>query len=153
LTVVNQSKGVALSDGYNRVQLSTFVNGDQLVIRTDTGEELAEVAEGVAEHSSRIVKAFNAVKQVFVGDGIFTGDSSKRGASAPKGGDSRRPDTPPPATNSAAPGGGGGGGRTYLDVPFKDKDRAKAAGARFDGDRKQWYVTGDTSSVAEWLDD
>jgi hypothetical protein len=140
-------KGVALSDSYNRVQLSTFVNGDQLVIRTDTGEELAEVAEGVAEHSSRIVRAFNAVKQVFVGDGIFTGDSSKKGASTPKSGDSRRPDTPPPATNS------GGGGRTYLDVPFKDKDRAKAAGARFDGDRKQWYVTGDTSSVAEWLDD
>jgi exodeoxyribonuclease VII large subunit len=29
---------------------------------------------------------------------------------------------------------------TYLDVPFKDKDQAKALGARWDGAAKKWYV-------------
>lgn len=28
----------------------------------------------------------------------------------------------------------------YLRVPFKEKDQAKALGARFDGQRKQWFV-------------
>lgn len=31
-------------------------------------------------------------------------------------------------------------GRIYLDVPFEEKDRAKAAGAQFDGDVKAWWV-------------
>ena len=30
--------------------------------------------------------------------------------------------------------------RHYLNVPFQEKDEAKALGARFDWDRKQWYV-------------
>lgn len=29
--------------------------------------------------------------------------------------------------------------KTYLDVPYAEKDRAKALGARFDMSRKQWY--------------
>ena len=33
-------------------------------------------------------------------------------------------------------------GRTWLRVPYADKDQAKKHGARFDGDRKQWYVIG-----------
>lgn len=33
-------------------------------------------------------------------------------------------------------------GRTWLRVPYADKDHAKKHGARFDGDRKQWYVIG-----------
>lgn len=33
------------------------------------------------------------------------------------------------------------GARTYLDVPFDDKDRAKAAGARWDTDKRRWYHT------------
>jgi hypothetical protein len=31
-------------------------------------------------------------------------------------------------------------GRIYLDVPFEEKDRARAAGAQFDGDLKSWWV-------------
>ncbi len=29
--------------------------------------------------------------------------------------------------------------RTYLDVPYADKDAAKAAGARWDPTAKRWY--------------
>lgn len=29
---------------------------------------------------------------------------------------------------------------TFLDVPFKEKDEAKALGARWDGGAKKWYV-------------
>lgn len=41
----------------------------------------------------------------------------------------------------------------YLCVPFKDKDRAKAAGARWDGVARQWIVPDgtDLSKFAEWV--
>lgn len=36
--------------------------------------------------------------------------------------------------------------KTYLRVPYDDKDYAKRYGARWDPDRRQWYVTGDVPS-------
>ena len=33
------------------------------------------------------------------------------------------------------------GRKTYLKVPFEDKDTVKAAGARWDKDKKKWYIT------------
>lgn len=44
-------------------------------------------------------------------------------------------DEPPPAGIVA--------GRVYLDVPFEEKDRAKAAGAQWDTDVRCWYVQED----------
>jgi ribonuclease HI len=43
--------------------------------------------------------------------------------------------------------------KTYLSMPFKDKDRAKSLGARFDMARKQWFVPDgvDLSAFKEWL--
>ena len=42
---------------------------------------------------------------------------------------------------------------TYLNVPFADKDQAKALGARFDGAKKLWYVPkgADLSKFERWL--
>ena len=42
---------------------------------------------------------------------------------------------------------------TYLDVPFDDKDAVKALGARFDGNKKAWYVPSgkDTAPFAQWI--
>lgn len=41
----------------------------------------------------------------------------------------------------------------YLQVPFKEKDQAKALGARFDGQRKQWFVPPGMASDAfgQWM--
>ncbi|HTD09657.1 MAG TPA: DUF5710 domain-containing protein [Solirubrobacteraceae bacterium] len=41
----------------------------------------------------------------------------------------------------------------YLDVPFKEKDRVKALGARWDRDRRAWFVPAglDTAPFAQWL--
>tara|TARA_B100001564_G_scaffold269603_1_gene231205 strand:+ start:322 stop:651 length:330 start_codon:yes stop_codon:yes gene_type:complete len=33
--------------------------------------------------------------------------------------------------------------RIYLEVPFREKERAKRFGARWDPDKKRWYVRGD----------
>ena len=43
--------------------------------------------------------------------------------------------------------------RTYLDVPFKEKDAAHDAGAKFDRRSKKWYVPGgtDVAPFARWL--
>jgi len=43
--------------------------------------------------------------------------------------------------------------RQYLDVPFKQKDSAKALGARWDGAARRWYVEdgGDLAEFHAWL--
>jgi hypothetical protein len=43
--------------------------------------------------------------------------------------------------------------QVYLKVPFKEKDQAKALGARFDPDAKAWYVPHgvDVNRFARWL--
>ena len=44
--------------------------------------------------------------------------------------------------------------RVYLDVPFADKDEAKALGALWDVEAKSWYcVNGQESNFEKWLDD
>ncbi|MCP1674508.1 exodeoxyribonuclease VII large subunit [Natronocella acetinitrilica] len=42
---------------------------------------------------------------------------------------------------------------TYLNVPFAEKDAAKALGARFDGSRKSWFVPPeiDAAAFSRWL--
>ena len=30
--------------------------------------------------------------------------------------------------------------RKYIDVPYKDKERVKLLGAKYDGDNKKWYI-------------
>jgi exodeoxyribonuclease VII large subunit len=44
-------------------------------------------------------------------------------------------------------------GATYLKVPYKERETAKALGARWDPDAKQWYVPPgrDVSPFADWL--
>lgn len=43
--------------------------------------------------------------------------------------------------------------KTYLTVPFQEKNRAKAAGARWDRKKKLWFVPegGDLAKVGPWL--
>lgn len=47
------------------------------------------------------------------------------------------------------------GERIYIDVPYKDKDVAKLLGARYDGEKKKWYVPQgvDLKLFAKWLAD
>jgi Domain of unknown function (DUF5710) len=42
--------------------------------------------------------------------------------------------------------------KTYLNVPYADKDAAKALGARWDADKKKWYLpaTVDLVPFAKW---
>lgn len=45
--------------------------------------------------------------------------------------------------------------KTYLNVPFAQKDAAKALGARWDAANKKWYVPADkdVSLFAQWQTD
>lgn len=42
--------------------------------------------------------------------------------------------------------------KLYLDVPYAQKDQAKALGARWDASRKKWYIPGgvDSTPFAKW---
>jgi hypothetical protein len=44
------------------------------------------------------------------------------------------------------------GSKTYLNVPFAEKDAAKALGARWDAANKKWYVPAgkDITLFAQW---
>lgn len=44
-------------------------------------------------------------------------------------------------------------GKTYLDVPFEEKDEAKALGAKWDPDIKRWFVPQgiDVEDFSQWL--
>jgi hypothetical protein len=39
--------------------------------------------------------------------------------------------------------------KTYLNVPYENKDEAKANGAKFDFDRKEWYTDNDSQILIE----
>jgi len=45
------------------------------------------------------------------------------------------------------------GERTYINVPYRDKDIVKLFGARYDGDKKKWYVPSgvDINLFSKWL--
>lgn len=45
--------------------------------------------------------------------------------------------------------------RVYLNCPFDEKDEAKALGARWDPQKKRWYIQDvkDLSAFARWLPD
>lgn len=82
---------------FNRIQYSFFVNGDQMVFRTDNGDELRWATESVAENMEAVQKAISSIKKTVVATGVFTGDSQKKGASE------RATDSPPPASNDGTP--------------------------------------------------
>lgn len=44
--------------------------------------------------------------------------------------------------------------KTYLNVPFEEKDEAKALGAWFDGAKKRWYVRdkANLQPFVKWMD-
>ena len=43
--------------------------------------------------------------------------------------------------------------RVYLNCSFHEKDKVKALGARFDGQKKQWYIENikDTTVFSAWI--
>lgn len=43
--------------------------------------------------------------------------------------------------------------KVYLNVPFEEKDEAKKMGARWDNDKKKWYVlsTADLENFKKWI--
>ncbi|WP_045223659.1 DUF5710 domain-containing protein [Methyloterricola oryzae] len=45
------------------------------------------------------------------------------------------------------------GAKHYLEVPYAQKDQAKALGARWDPARKKWYVPGgiDLAAFSAWM--
>jgi len=42
--------------------------------------------------------------------------------------------------------------KTYINVPFKEKNQAKKLGAKWDKDEKSWYVEGDTGKFTKWME-
>lgn len=122
--------------GYPRVQLSTFITGDQFVFRAESGDQLKEAVESVAAAGDDTIKALNALKQLGVANGIMTGDSQKKGVV---------PATTAPATSTGGVPNCGCGlpmedlkekgykNRWYASKNCKNKGKDKACWAKPDG--------------------
>lgn len=84
-------------------------------------------------------------KNVDVIKGITINDSLKESAKEIAGGEGGKGDTPKPIKAAQI--------ETYLNVPFEDKDKVKLLGARFDMNKKAWYVPKgtDLKPFAEWI--
>jgi Domain of unknown function (DUF5710) len=59
------------------------------------------------------------------------------------------------ASKSGSPASGSIQSKRFLNVPFAEKDAAKALGARWDATRKKWYVPQgvDANLLSQWLPD
>ena len=114
----DDTETVVEGTSYNPLQYSGFVNGDQFVIRGSTGAEMVEHAQSLAENMEEMQKAINAFKQIVIANGVFTGDSSKKG-----NGNSRAADSPPPSG----------------DTPLCDKHGEPMKDLSGRGYRKRWY--------------
>ena len=105
-------------------------------------QELTEIADGLLSADD-----YRAKFEVFVTDivsGIKSVEISDTVRAAAKNIPEKERDKP--KTISAPV-------ETYLNVPFEDKNAAKAAGAYFDGNKKMWYVPKgkDLSAFRQWI--
>ncbi len=63
-----------MTEGFPRIQVSRMFNKDQIVVRGDSPDEVAELADGLAKASERIASALNATGQVVFAVNTFKGD-------------------------------------------------------------------------------
>lgn len=123
-------------NGYPKVQLSTFIHGDQFVFRGENGEQLQETVKSVAKTGEETVKALTAFKHVAVANGVFTGDSKNKGVakeeSVPR---ERAADSPPPGDDTPRCGCG---------VPMKDLAHKNY--------KKRWYAGDDCKTKGKGKD-
>lgn len=95
------------TEGFPGLQVSTFVKGDQLVFRANTGADLAELLKGAAENIDDIINNLVNVKQGVIAKNVFTGESNGSGKASSSGTatkstgrkatGAKAADTPPPS--------------------------------------------------------
>lgn len=102
----------------NKLQLGGTVNGDLVIIRADSAEELAALAKGLAEVADPVITDWSAFKQAALAKGIFTGDQNRKVGGSSGGG--KAADSAPPS----------GGTPTCKHGPMKD------LGNKY---RNRWY--------------
>lgn len=71
-----------MADDY-KIQINSNINGDLVNMRAQSGEELEEVLLGFAEKAGGIFKNLGDVKQAALVNGVFSGNATSPGTSAP----------------------------------------------------------------------
>jgi hypothetical protein len=83
-----------MSDDY-KFQLSKKINGDLYNLRANSGEELAQLAQGLSEHAEVFLSGLSDFTQAVLAKGILTEEpkapaAEKRTSTRSSGGSSRR---------------------------------------------------------------
>lgn len=146
------------SDGYAREELraeiASMILGDELGIGHDPGQHAAYVASWIAILQQEPMEIFRAAADAERIHGFVLGLEQQQTHErehvmvTPTAGEDRD-EQPVQGVQAAVETPGQ---RTYLDVPFREKDQAKALGARWDRREQSWYVPAgvDVGPFAQW---
>jgi len=146
-----------------RAEIASMMLGEQLGIGHDPGQHAAYIGSWIraleddpreifraaadAEKITALVRSFERDHELgpAAARASEKGRGSEHGSSAP----ARRPGRAAEASVASAPDSE----RTYLAVPYQEKDQVKQLGARWDRQIKAWYVPAgvDLEAFAVWL--
>ncbi len=140
-----------------RAEIASLLMGEEVGIGHEPGRNSAAyVASWVKDLKEQPLEIFRAAAEAEKIRAYITERTAEREAPAPTGQDasaapasqpspSPLKDLPPVSTSPAK--------RTYLAVPFGEKNAAKALGARWDAERKSWFAAtaNDAVRLARWL--
>lgn len=82
---------------YNKLQLGGEVNGDLVIVRADSAEEMDELLKGLSEKADDIITNWSAFKQAGLAKGVFTKSQNSGGSRG------RAKDSSPPSSDGGIP--------------------------------------------------
>lgn len=77
-----------------KLQIGGTVNGDLIIVRADSADELKELTKGLADVADEVITDWSSFKQAALAKGVFTADSGK---SSGGGGKAAASDSAPPS--------------------------------------------------------
>ena len=141
-----------------RAEISSLLMGEEIGIGHEPGRNAAAyVASWVKDLQEQPLEIFRAAAEAEKIRAYITERTQERGAASQADGQTAPapPDAQPlqPTPKETPPVSASPSKRTYLAVPFGEKNAAKSLGARWDAERKSWYAPTQTDAVrlSRWL--
>jgi antirestriction protein ArdC len=122
-----------------RAEIASWMMGQDLGIGHDPGQHAAYIESWIKlleEDSFEIVRACRDAEKIK----NYILEPEKQKERAPEVVIEDRGQATPVASEASPEASGETAGRVYLDVPYREKNRAKALGAKWDRDAKSWYA-------------
>ena len=146
-----------------RAEIASWMLGQDIGVRHDPDQHVAYVAswiKALEEDPSEIMRACRDAEQIKEYVLVLERDK-ELGDERVKTPEVERPDTPEPIAAMGTPDGAQEQSapsrpapeKTWLSVPYREKEQAKSLGAKWDTTEKSWYAPkgADLAKLAAWL--